>query len=278
MPQKIKLADIDMSGRERPIDPLKRDFIASSVEFKGGGTVGEGLDSPFIIEPVGDKWRGVTGGHRHAALVAIGWSEVEVGKHVKIVEGLDDFLRKLTEIDENLCRNELNMLDRARFIVLRKKLCSERRLQHGGDRKSRSFQEQIKSPTCAFDFSDRFTKEVSEKVGLSESSIKRALRIGLELDDSVVDALRGTNVEDNQQQLLALCDEAEDDRLPLAQAVAAGQAHNVYTAKVAIGREKAAKRDVEAEIQAKLIALWHRAGKRARAGFMEWAGLRRDGK
>ena len=90
MPHIIKLADIDASDRLRPIDEAQRDLIAASIEEKGGGKPGEGLDTPFKIAPDGDKWRLVTGGHRHSALIVLGWTDVEVGRHVVIDEALDE--------------------------------------------------------------------------------------------------------------------------------------------------------------------------------------------
>ncbi len=259
MPQHIKLADIDMSGRKRPIDLAHRDLIAASIEFKGGGKVGEGLDTPFIIEPAGATWRGVTGGHRHAALVAAGWTEVEVGKHVKIVEGLDDFGRQLTEIDENLCRHELNALDRALFIVERKKLCSERRRAHGGDRKSVKFNEEINMQSLQLDFSPRFTAEVSQQVGLSERAIALALHIGKKLAPEAVASLRGTKIERNQQRLLSLCDEAPQDQVAIVAAIRDGKAKTVADARVAAGLQIARVIDAEARIVADFRALWTRA-------------------
>lgn len=259
MPQKILLADIDMSGRKRPIDPAHRDLIAASIEFKGGGVAGEGLDTPFIIEPAGAKWRGVTGGHRHAALVAAGWTEVEVGKHVKIVEGLHDFGRQITEIDENLCRHELNALDRALFIAERKKLCSEQRRTHGGDRKSAKFNEEINLQSLQLDFSPRFTAEVSQQVGLSERAIALALHIGKKLAPEAVASLRGAKIERNQQQLLALCDEAPEDQVKIAAAIRDGKAKTVVDARVAAGLQIARVIDAEARIVADFRALWTRA-------------------
>ena len=259
MPSKILLADIDMSGRKRPIDLAHRDLIAASIEFKGGGVAGEGLDTPFIIESAGAKWRGVTGGHRHAALVAAGWTHVEVGKHVKIVEGLDDFGRQLTEIDENLCRHELNALDRALFIAERKKLCTERRRQNGGDRKSTKFKEEISSETFGTDFSPRFTVDVAKRVGLSEDSVRLALHIGKKLAPEAVASLRGTKIERNQQQLLALCDEAPKDQVAIAAAIRDGRAKTVADARVAAGLQIARVIDAEARIVADFRALWTRA-------------------
>lgn len=272
MQQIIKLADIDMSVRKRPIDEAHRDLIAASIEFKGRGRIGEGLDTPFIIEPFGHKWRGVTGGHRHAALVVSGWTEVEVGKHVKIVEGLDDFGRQLTEIDENLCRHDLNALDRALFIAERKALCREDRRKNGGDRKSSKFKEEISSATCGTDFSPRFTLEVAEKVGLSEDTVTRALRIAEKLDKTAIGKLRGTKIERNQQALLALCDLSADEQVEAAEFIASGEAKTVAEARVAIGKDKAPSTDPQPRILATLLEAWTKASRTTKATFLAEIG------
>ena len=79
MPQTIKLAHIDAADRLRPVNPDHVALIAASIETKGGGVKGNGLDTPFKVRPDGaGGWTLVTGGHRHAALVALGWDESDM--------------------------------------------------------------------------------------------------------------------------------------------------------------------------------------------------------
>ena len=138
----VQLAQIRVADRLRlALDEATVATLAASMEELG-------LQSPVLLRPWraagpegSDAWGRedaglfalVAGAHRLEAARRLGWTHIEA----MIVEGTPDEVR-LIEIDENLARAELTVLDRARFLATRKRI-HERMYpaQHrGGDRKS----------------------------------------------------------------------------------------------------------------------------------------------
>ena len=266
-PQTIALADIDAADRLRPVDPDHAAFIAASIEQRG-------LLTPITVRASDDTrfgWRLVAGAHRLQALRDLKWTEAEVGKHILIVE-TDHLASRLDEIDENLCRHELNALDRAMFLAERRRVYEAMHKVHGkgGDRKTALLrQENIKLQTLHFDFSPSFTSEVSARVGLSERAVWLSLRIAEKLTPAMVHALRGTKVEKNQRELLALTDMADGDRAKAAAAIGTGEARSVAQAKIAIGMAEKLIPNDQTRITAQLTDCWRRADRGTRARFLD---------
>ncbi len=282
MPQTISYASIDASNRKRPIDPDHATWIAASIEEKGRGAIGEGLEQPIKLTPRGDGYRLVHGGHRHAAMGLLGWSDLVIGKHV-VVEEMGDLEAELAEIDENLVRRELNALDRALFLAERREIYEKINKVHGqgGDRKSDRYKESTISQTLRLGFSPRFTADVADKVGLSERAVQLALQIAEKLDRAAARRLRGTKIERNQQALLALCDLSPDEQVEAADFIASGEAKTVAEARVAIGKDKPVVADPQARLLATLLEAWEKASKVTRAGFLREIGaeiVKNDGK
>lgn len=266
MPKTISYASIDATGRLRPIDPDYATFLAASFE-------GKGVLTPIVVTPRGDGFKLAEGGHRHAAMGLLGWTDLVVGEHVRIEE-MDEFDRRLREIDENLIRNDLNPLDRALFLAERRKVYEERNKVHGhgGDRKSQKFAEEGKSQTLRLGFAPRFTTDVADKVGLSERAVQLALHIAEKLDPVAIAKLRGTKIERNQQALLALCDLPADKQIAAARTIAEGEAKTVSEARVAIGVDKAPSTDPQPRILSLLLDAWSKASRTTKANFLAEIG------
>lgn len=263
MTKSIRIDDIDATDRLRPVDPDHVALIATSIEERG-------LEQPVVVRPIGDGYKLTVGAHRLEALKALGWTELVIGEHV-IVRAEDDLDAKISEIDENLARHELNALDRALFLAERKRLYEEKRRvnQRGGDRKSQKFKERIEGQSLSFDLSPRFTAEAAARVGLSESAVKLALRIAAGLDREAAQALRGTRAERNQQELIALIDLPPAQQRLAAKELASGGAKTVREARVAIGVDKAVENDEQGRVYATLLAAWVKADAKTRKAFLK---------
>lgn len=259
--QKIPLSAIDASKRLRPVDPDHVALIAASIEEKG-------LLQPVVVRPRGDAFALTAGAHRLRALADLGWKELVVGQHV-LVQERDDLDAQIDEIDENLARRELNALDRALFMAARKRLYDERNRTRGkgGDRKSEIFN----SATCGIDYSPRFTLEVAGRVGLSEDSVARALKIAT-LAPQAIAALRGTRIERNQRELLALAEMAVSEQVAVSGLIGKGEAKSVSEGRVSLGLDKPVSTDEQTRVWARLLECWDRANKRTRADFLETIG------
>lgn len=110
--QSIPLADIDVSGRLRMVDPDHAALLAENMRQVGR------LRQPVEVrERKGGGFKLIAGGHRYRAVEMLGWSEIEAF----VFDASDDEAR-LAEIDENLVRHDLNPLDRAVFLAERKAL------------------------------------------------------------------------------------------------------------------------------------------------------------
>ena len=266
MPETIRIDAIDASGRLRPIDSDHAAFIASSIEQKG-------IIEPLIVRPAGERYKLTAGGHRLAAVKLLGWTELVVGPQV-LIRDEDEIEARVSEIDENLVRPDLNALDRALFLAERRRLYDEKNgaNSHGGDRKSNKFKEETKSQTLRLGFSARFSEQVADRVGLSERAVQLALRIAASLDREALDALRGTRVERNQQELLALIELTADQQRAAAKEIASGAAKNVREARVAIGVDEAAINDPQARCWATLLAAWEKANAKTRRAFLKEIG------
>ena len=274
MPKTIKITDIDATGRKRPIDPDHAVWLASSIEEKSKGVVGEGLDNAIKVTPRGDGYKLVFGGHRIAAFGILGWTDLIVGKHVTIEELTNDEA-ELGEIDENLLRADLGPLDRALQLADRKAIYERiyKVDRKGGDRKSAKLQEEINSQSLRIGFSPRFTADVAAKVGLSERAMHLSLRIADALNDlgpEAIRSLRGTRLERNQSELQALCDVDADSRGAVVNAIASGEVKSVAEGRVAIGLDKAVEQDFQKLVIARGVWAWSQADAQSRATLLNF--------
>ncbi len=116
----------------RVADRLRLALDEATVATIAGSMAELGLQSPVLLRPWraagaegSDAWGRedaglfalVAGAHRLEAARRLGWAHIEA----LIVEGTPDEVR-LIEIDENLARAELTVLDRARFLATRKRI------------------------------------------------------------------------------------------------------------------------------------------------------------
>lgn len=262
----IHIYDIDATDRLRPIDPAHVELIAASIEQRG-------IEQPIVVRkrPASSPstYILIVGGHRFEAMRALGWTELTIGKHV-LVTDVDELEARLMEIDENIARRNLNALDRALFLAERQKVYAERNrtLGRGGDRKSKQFNEKINSESFRIDFSDRFSEDAAKRTGYSESTIQKALTLAKRLDKAAIAEIRGTPIEDNQNELFQLAELGEADQRKVAARIKSGEAKSVGQAKVAAGLAKPQTVDPQARVLAALLENWDKASKPTRAAFL----------
>ena len=266
--QKIQIDKIDASHRLRPIDPAHAEVIALSI-------LEVGLKQPIVVRPhpaPGEyEYELVIGAHRLHALKATAYRSLEVGTQVQIEE-LDDSHAKLVEIDENLARHELNALDRAVFMLERKKLHEQLYPEsaHGKARKSKA---QEKTQTLHL-FSKGFAAATAARVGLSKRTIQLAVQIAEKLDPEAIAALRGTDIETNQRELLALAALDPFTQRQVAGSIREGKGKTTAKALVSLGLTQATPVcDPQARLYAILLDAWTKADKVTRAQFLDAADL-----
>lgn len=271
----IPISAIDATERLRPLDPDTVAAYAAIAEQR----MDEGkrpLIQPIVVRPDGDFFRLVTGGHRLAALAEIGVATLTIGADVIVAEQ-DAQAAFEDEVFENLANAGLNALDRAIFLAEAKKVADAKRGETRG-RKSKveRLQEDKKVAESAIISSARFTREAAARIGLAETQVKEAVRIARALDAETIAEIRGTMVEDNQNELKQLVEVPAEKRREAAAAIKRGEAKTVREARVAIQLDKKPVDDPQARILANLVDLWGKASSKTRKQFLHDAGIEGD--
>lgn len=143
------------------------------------------------------------------------WSEVDA-----IEVQCDDDQARLIEIDENLARVELSKLDRAIFLVERKRAYEALHPEaaHGKAKKPKKNKDAGKGANLAS--FEGFAKDIEKQVDLSARAIQRATQIAAALAPEAVNLIRGSKLSRNQSQLQALAALPPEQQIAIAKAVA----------------------------------------------------------
>lgn len=252
---KIKISDIDATKRIRPVDGDVADQLADSIQVRG-------LRQPIeVAEQLrGKKYRLISGGHRFAAC-----AQLEMAAIPAIVISGDALQLRADELLENLERSELSPLERAEFYAELKLVFQEANpdAKHGGDRTK---EQESK-------LADWY-ETIIDRTGDSESTIKRAVRIGQKLAPKAKDALRGTPLEHNQSELEALSKQEPGTQVKVAKALtsdAEDRPKSVSQAvKVIEGHAEPVETDPVTAAFNKLMDTWNRNDNaKARRLFLE---------
>jgi len=252
--QRIKLSDITVADRVRPTDEDYVAMLANSMAENG-------QMQPILIRPTpnGDTpYKLIFGAHRHAAATLLEWTEIDA-----TVQKLSADEAELIEIDENLIRHDLNVLDKAISLAKRKDVYERLHphTKHGGDRISNLFSEQVDKSGDL-----KFTADAAEKLGVSERSIERAVQMASKLDPAAMQALRGTPAVNNQSHLLALCKLTPAEQKKAVRKVSPDIDLGAAIASVK-GKDASAKEDDGG--LGKLMKAFASATPKAREGFFE---------
>lgn len=222
----IEIAAIDIVDRLRRVDQDTVAMIAASVSECGY------LHQPIAVAAIAGSNRVglVDGEHRIEAFKLLGRTTITAR-----IRELTEAERQRHEIHANLIRNELNKLNRARFVG---KLADIYAAEHadarnGGDRKSKKWL--AKNQLLNLSNWSAFNKEAARRTGLSEASIRRDRELAGALSPEVVALIDGTKLADNQAQLQALAKLPAEQQIAVAKAVAAKPQLSLGAAREAAG-------------------------------------------
>ncbi len=177
-----------------------------------------GLLQPIVVDRAHTL---VCGLHRLEACRQLGWSEIPA-----VVEALEGPRARLAEVDENLCRRELTVLERAEHIALRRALWHEMEAARTADEapadegKKRKKAKPAEPPLAAF------VDDTAKRTGRAKAAVREELRIG-ELPQDVRAVARETPVSNNKRELLALTRMPEEEQRRAVAAVKSGEARSV---------------------------------------------------
>lgn len=176
---------ITVNKRKRQIDPVKVAELAGSINEIG-------LLCPIVVRRVNEHFELVAGAHRMEAFKLLGRNTIPA----EVFSG-SDLDAELAEIDENLKRAELTVLEQGELLVRRNEILIERgeRAQSGTN---------IKNLTGVMVTPVSSTSDIASEIGLSESSAHQRMQIAHDIAPDVKDAIRDTPIADSTTQLLAL--------------------------------------------------------------------------
>lgn len=208
---KIAITDIKIPRGRRELRGV--DDLAASIAVVG-------LLNPITITKAR---RLVAGYHRIVACKKLGLDTIEA----RVID-VDDLTAELAEIDENLVRNDLTVLERGEQMARRKKvylaLYPETKQGTAGGKAGGRGREKIANETVSFAI------DTAKKTGTSRRTVEHDVQIG-SLPEPVRQALRGTEAADDKRGLLALARvKDEKTQAKVARAVGAGKAKTINDA------------------------------------------------
>ena len=176
-----------------------------------------GLLNPINILPDGTL---IAGNHRLAAAKALGWTQIRV----RVVE-LSEVDAELAEIDENLRRNNLTVLEESEHLLRREELLEAKglRAKPGDNQHSTDGGGEMISPPAT-------TAAIAGDLGLSERSAQMRLQIARNLDQEVRESIRTTELANSTTQLVELARQPAEKQRTIADMLMSGQAANVNEA------------------------------------------------
>jgi len=171
----LGIAEIKVKARKRKLDENKVRTIADS--FAAIGQL-----QPITVVRYDGMYRLVAGLHRLEAAKRIGWQTIEA----TIFDG-DEVEVELAEIDENLMRNDLTVLEQGEHLVRRQELIGWKKGMN-----QHSLGGETVSPPKA-------TNEIAQSIGLTERSAQQRMQAARDIVPEVKDAIRQTDRRGSDQ-------------------------------------------------------------------------------
>lgn len=225
----VQIDSVQVPRRKRRLNEARVRELASSIAEIG-------LLNPITVS---ESMVLRAGRHRLEACRLLGHSTITA----TVLTG-SDLHAELAEIDENLVRNDLTVLEQGEHLKRRDEILAEFGLRaEVGDNQHRG-SENISPPP-------KTTADIASEVGLSER-VAQLRKQAADLPEPVRDALRDTPVADNQSELLKLARMAEGDQQAVAEKIVAGDAKTVKDAARDVKRERRQEEAANAQVSTSL--------------------------
>jgi ParB family chromosome partitioning protein len=205
-----------------PLDAIRipANRLRTRVEIDGlrESIAANGLLQPVLLDA---SMTLVCGLHRLEACRELGWPEIPA-----VLQPWSATEARLAEIDENLCRRELNVLERAEHIALRKRLWEELRAARASSetpppkaKRKGGAKEELTALAA-------FVDDTAKRTGRANTVVREEIRIG-ELPEEVRSLAREMPLSNNRRELLALTRMAEEEQREAIERVRTGEAKSV---------------------------------------------------
>lgn len=264
----IPLADILVPERLRAVDEDHALAIQASI-------VEHGLLNPVTVRQTPNGKQGyslVAGAHRYRAVELLDEKEIDA-----IVVKADANEAVLIEIEENLFRYDLSVMDRAVFVQTYRDVWEKTRgeIKRGNPQLSNSAKlaQLGNSPVdlIAQEAENGFSEACADRLGVSRRAIYRLNTIAQNLPRELRQQISGTPIADNQSQLLKLAGLDPDKRAKAH--VAIRESKGDFRAAIDLLEPPAKRPDPELQILSRLIDSWERAKPATRKKFLAHAEL-----
>lgn len=115
---------------------------------------------------------------------------------------LSELEAQLVEIDENLVRNDLTVLERAESVARRKEIYEALHPLAKPEEQRKKGLNVSADKLTALAETPAFTKDTAEKAKISERTVRRDVQVATKLAPEVKEAIRALPVADSQTELL----------------------------------------------------------------------------
>ncbi|WP_353928760.1 MT-A70 family methyltransferase [Desulfofundulus kuznetsovii] len=213
------IADIIIPAtRKRTLNQNAVEELASSIKEIG-------LLNPITVTPDNVL---ISGLHRLEACKLLGWHEIDC-----IIKDYDTIDAELAEIDENLIRAELTVLQRAEHLKRRKEIYEAKYPEAKAEERKRANLKQYRNAPGALreNTPSAFTTDTAKKTGLSPRTIQEDIQIAEKLTGEVKEAICGTPWEDSKKELLDIARMEPDEQINVVRLLISGEAKNPRGAK-----------------------------------------------
>jgi predicted methyltransferase len=192
---RVKIDDVRINRRRRPLDRKKARAIAESIKLIG-------LLNPITVT---EDLTLISGRHRLEAHKILGLEEIEAN-----IVGLADLTQDLAEIDENIIRNELNDIDMGEHLIDRDNLLDLLgiKARRGDNRYTIRRRPEIITGLGT-------NREMGKRIGMSERLIRIKKQIARGITTGNKERLRTTRFASNTTGLLEISklDSATQDKV-----------------------------------------------------------------
>ncbi len=222
----ILISDIIIGDKRRDVKSDYVQKLADSIKQVG-------LINPITIAP--DN-RLIAGYHRLQAFIQLGETRIPA-----VILNLSELEARLAEIDENLIRNDLSVLERGEQLEERKAIYEELypETKRGGLPGAPGGGKQAKSEIIS-----SFAEDTADKTGQSRRTIEQEIQIARDITPEVKDKIRDTELADRKTDLLLLSRLEPEKQSQIADSVVSGEFKDVKSATNAI-KLREAKEEIE---------------------------------
>lgn len=218
----------------------RRELDLSHVRELAGSIRELGLLNPVTIDQENVL---IAGLHRLEAAKILGWTEIEC-----TVSSLEGLQAELAEIDENIVRSDLSVLEYGEMLLRRKEIYEQihPEVKHGGDRKSK----EIKAKKLRLDSAKSFVQDTAQKLNVVPRTVELQIQTAKNLTPEAKEIIRESNTKITKKAALQLSRLEPEQQKEIAARLAAGEIHSIDENKTN-KQIKSAKTDSETSGQQK---------------------------